>query len=200
MDEQQSEPTPATEKRGRSRIAVIVIAVLLVAASAPIVYRQVIFQRACEEMAEQRVFEQRSGVDGLLIVETPAWDSSWTNWLVAKGGYNFVEHPRANSFGVVRSYQRVFWRPPGHTAVETDTASKAAYAIRVSRTFPREFIAKWEFDALDRSNNKILGKKVVLFLQASVLSRSCPNVSASGGASADLFDFFAKQVLIPHAR
>lgn len=177
------------------------VVALLIAAAVFIGYRQAVFQIACNETAAEKVFERRSDVEGLLIGDAPAWDSSWTTWLVAKGGYQYVDRARANSLGVIRDYERIFWRSHiGDIGGMTVATTPAKYAIRVERTFPRDFIARWSFEALDRTTNQVLARKVVLFLQAWGFDRSCPSIRSSGEAGADLFEFFAKRVLLPKDR
>lgn len=194
--------------RQRGRSAKIILAFLFSVPAMPFIYRNVIFQIDCQQMVEEQVLDRRSNVDGLLVSYNWGIDTQWVNWLVEKGGYAYAEYKSGNEF------ERNYWHVNGpfvsvsRTSVPTSTAR---YEIQVIKSQPQSFIVKNEFVAIDRTTNKILGRKVLLFMQAGWISRylnwkitndmdrgglTCPRISSLD----DLLGFFPTKVLVPSAR
>ena len=190
--------------RGRTPRAVALILFLL--PTTPLLYKHALFRIDCQSMAEEQVLDRRSNVDGVLISYNWGMDTQWVYWLVQNGGYTFAEYKTGNEF------ERNYWDTKLRDTRRMSSPSPAAqYEIKVLKSQPRDFIIKNEFVAVDRMTNQVLGRKVVLFMQAGWISRflnwkltndmdrgglTCPTIRTTD----DLLRFFPTNVLFPAPR
>lgn len=190
--------------KGRTAKAIAVIVFLL--PMTPLLYKHIFFRINCYRVVEEQVFDPRSSVNGLLISYNWGMDTRWVSWLVDSGGYQFAEYKTGNEF------ERKYWNNEFRMLRRMSSPTTSAkYEIKILQSSIGSEIVKNELIAIDRETNRILGRKVVLFLQAGWISRylnwkltndmdrggiSCPRIGSIG----DLLQFFPSKVLIPEKR
>lgn len=193
-------------RRMHSRANKVIALVLFFLPAMPLTYRQVLFRIDCLSMTEETVVDRRQNVDGVLISYNWGMDTEWVYWLVQNGGYKFAEYKTGNEF------ERNYWDARFRDTRRMSSSNSAAqYEIKVLKSTPRNFTVKNELVAIDRKTNQVLGRKVVLFLQAGWISRflnwkltndmdrggqTCPRIHSTD----DLLRFFPSNVLLPAPR
>lgn len=193
-------------KRLKGNGARAIVLLLLIWPAIPFFYKNIVFRIDCQRMVEETVSERKTNIDGVLVSYNLGMDADWMYWLVNNGGYNYADIKSGKEF------DHTYWSSDFKVTQQTTSPKTAArYEIKILKSMPRPFLIKNEFIAVDRTTNKELGKKVVLFMQAGSISRflnwkmtndmdrgglTCPTIRSTN----DLLGFFPRNVLIPSPR